>query len=415
MPLERRPDSQVWQIRFEVRGHRVRQSSGTTSRRKAEAIERELRAYYERTIPARPKGRAGDLATLAALDLDRAEADGATEKQLSAIEYAWGAITRHLGASSPATVITFEAVEQYIKSRKGDGVTGQTIRKERQRIRWAAGIAHRKGWLPVVPQVWPRIRDDEKDQAQAGKLHDLRTLRAWFRRLRKIRPAAYAEARVIVLTGLRAEEAARLSWSWIEGTASGYVLHVPSWASKTRTDRQVGLGREAYYLIRSLAAGKAADTPALGKRYWRKPRERARQAIGYSRPVTLRDLRHTFLTLGLEATGDATATQAAAGHSDLKTTQRYLHSTLERARAVSLGVELGLGNRHGKTATVEKVGGRRGFRTPDILRVNPESPIIEHVSTCKICQSRVAQHAETVLLHPKTATVDRHGRRRGRA
>lgn len=410
MPLEKRRGSDIWQIRFEVRGKRVRQSSGTASRREAEAKERELRTYYERTTPARPKGRVGDLATLAALDLDRAEADKASEKQLAAIEYAWGAITKHMGGTSSATVITFDAVEQYIKARRKDGVSGQTIRKERQRIRWAAGVAHRKGWLPVVPQVWPKIRDDARDEAQAGKLHDLDVLRAWFRRLRDIRKRAYLEARIVVLTGLRSEEAARLSWSWVEETAAGPVLHVPAWAAKTRDERRVGLGREAYALLRSLAKGRVELEPLLGKRYWRKPREAARKSLGYGRPITLRDLRHTFLTLGLESTGDATATQAAAGHTDLRTTQRYLHSTIERAQAVSRGVEASL-NRHHKTATIDKTGpsgGRTRVRTEGHLRVKPEPSLIDHVSTCEICQRRIAAHAETVRLHPETATMSRH-------
>lgn len=403
-----------WQIRFEVRGKRVRKSAGTASSRQAEANERELRAYYERTLPQRPAGKVGDIATLAKLDIQRAGADGVTKKQLDALEYAWEAIGRHLGGTSPATVITYDRIEHYIAQRRADMVSGQTIRKERQAIRRMAAVAHRRGWLPSLPQTWPKIKDGATNARQAGKLHEVAVLRAWFRKLRRMHAEAYREARIIVLTGLRSEEAARLSWSWVEETPAGPVLRVPEWAAKTRDDRRIGLGREAYALLYSLARGRKDDEPLLGKRHLRKARWAAQQAIGYtSTCITRRDLRHTFLTLGLAATGDATATQAAAGHADLRTTQRYLHSTLDRAQAVSAGVEMAL-NRSAKTATPRKMalsGGRRGFRTPDILRVNPDADYDAHVSTCVSCRQHIIRCINSGGSHPSTATPRRHARR----
>jgi integrase len=404
-----------WQARFEVRGKRVRKSAGTTSRREAEAFERELRAYYERTLPAKPAGAVGDIATLAKLDIQRAEADGVTAKQLDGLEYAWEAIGRLFGGTSPATVITYARVEQYILARKAEGIRGQTIRKERQRLKWAAGVAHLKGWLPALPQVWPKIKDSAPKAEQAGKLHAVPALRAWFRRLRRMHWDAYREARLIVLTGLRSEETARVTWSWVTETPAGPVLHVPSWASKTRDERRVGLGREAFYLLQTLAAGKPADVPLIGKRHLRKARWSAQQAIGYTaRRITKRDLRHTYLTLGLAATGDATATQAAAGHADLRTTQRYLHSTLERAQAVSAGVEMAL-NRHTKTATrgvhqkmFNEIGGRTRVRTEVVPRVSPESDLAAHLSTCNRCRTELIRCMNEGGFHTQTATRNRH-------
>lgn len=149
MPIEKRPGSPFWQIRFEIHGRRVRKSTRTTSSRKAQAIERELRSYYERITPKRPAGEI-DIAGLAAMDVSRAESDNATDKQIAAIEYAWSAIAKHMGGTSPATVITYDAVESYIHARRADGVTGQTIRKERQALRRMAAVAHRKGFLPAL-------------------------------------------------------------------------------------------------------------------------------------------------------------------------------------------------------------------------------------------------------------------------
>lgn len=409
MPIEKRPGSPFWQIRFEVHGRRVRKSTRTTSSRKAEAIERELRTYYEKNTPKRAAGQI-DLAGLAELDVARAEADNATDSQLAALEYAWSAIARHMGGTSPATVITYDSVETYIRARKADGVSGQTVRKERQALRRMAEVAHRKGYLPALPLVWPKIKDSEKNKHRAGKAHSVYALRAWFKKLRRISMDAYREARLIALTGLRSEEAARLCWSWVEDASTGPSLKLPAPSTKTRTERRVGLSREAYALLSSMARGRKADEPMVGKRYLRRARDEARVAIGYSRRVTLRDLRHMYLTLGLAATGDATATQAAAGHSDLRTTQRYLHSTIERAQAVSHGVESALSCRTG-TATVaartkkrNDIGGRTRDRTEVHLRVKEEPDPIKHVSTCIYCRLAVIRCMKSEAVETETAT-----------
>jgi hypothetical protein len=59
---------------------------------------------------------------------------------------------------------------------------------------------------------------------------------------------------------------------------------------------------------------------------------------GISPAVTLRDLRHTYSTLGLQGSNDAAAVQAAMGHSDLRTTQLYQSSTVARVAKVGVAV-----------------------------------------------------------------------------
>jgi integrase len=60
-------------------------------------------------------------------------------------------------------------------------------------------------------------------------------------------------------------------------------------------------------------------------------------------PITLRDLRHCYATYSAQGTGDAAATQAALGHTELATTQRYLTATLSRTAGESVAVANAMG------------------------------------------------------------------------
>ena len=428
MPLEKRCDcsrgkrdderdriwakcGHTWQIHIEIRGQRKRESARTASRRDAERFERDRWAYYDRTIPAQPAGRA-DIATLAELDIQRAETAGVTEAELDWLEYAWGNIGRHLGGASPVTVITYDRVEQYIRDRMAEGVGGNTVRRERQRIAWAAGVAHRKGWLPLLPSAWPVVKNSTPDPKRRGKLHPAPILRRWFRELRRRHRQAYLEARLIVLTGLRDAEAARCAPSWAQVIAGRPMLEVPSWAAKKRKARLVGLTREALAIIQNLGRGKKPDDPLVGKRWLKKQRIEAARAFGYSGTITKRDLRHTYSTLGLEAAGDATAVQHAMGHADLATTQLYQHSTVERAVAVSLGVEKKLARQPHQNSHSVLNGRGDWIRTSDPLTPSQLSQLLAHVKSCSSCLEHIAQCADIALLHPATATGDSHARRR---
>ena len=164
-------------------------------------------------------------------------------------------------------------------------------------------------------------------------------LRAW---LDALPEDARAQATVALQTGLRATELRRITWGWVEkveGMAVPALLRVPAAGAKTRTERVVGLPAESLEVLEQLAAAREfnRDVPLMDSDY-KKSFHAATQAIDYDRRIHLRDLRHCYSTLGLHGTGDATATQAALGHAQLATTQKYLSSTLERAAAVSAAV-----------------------------------------------------------------------------
>ena len=86
----------------------------------------------------------------------------------------------------------------------------------------------------------------------------------------------------------------------------------------------------------------AWDAPLFATNH-RKAFDAARKTIGYRKTITLRDLRHCHATWAAQGTGDAAAAQAALGHTDLRTTQRYLSTTIQRTAAAAVAVEAQLG------------------------------------------------------------------------
>jgi integrase len=266
-------------------------------------------------------------------------------------------------------------VERYIVARrsekngkgksKDEPVRGQTIVREVQALRRGLKIARRRGALRKLPDDWPSVRRDPPRESQRGHLHAPEVLRKW---LDALPEDARAQATVALQTGLRATELRRIAWGWVErveGMAVPALLRVPAAGAKTRTERVVGLPAESLEVLERLAAAHEfdRDVPLMDSDY-KKSFHAASTAIEYDRRIHLRDLRHCYSTLGLQGTGDATATQAALGHAQLATTQRYLSSTLERAAAVSAAVARAIAPK----ATASTEAGGDSITPPPALR-----------------------------------------------
>ena len=348
MSLYRRSPHGPWWYRFNVAGREYRGTTGTDDRRRAQEAERRVRAEIEASAPPRRGERLG-LADLGGFDVERSTARGVTKRQANTLLAQWGHLCRLLGADTDPEAITYDVVERYIVARrseksgkgksKDEPVRGQTIVREVQALRRGLKIARRRGALRKLPDDWPSVRRDPPRESQRGHLHPPEVLRKW---LDALPEDARAQATVALQTGLRATELRRIAWGWVEkveGMAVPALLRVPAAGAKTRNERVVGLPAESLEVLERLAAARKfdRDVPLMDSDY-KKSFHAATKAIEYDRRIHLRDLRHCYSTLGLHGTGDATATQAALGHAQLATTQRYLSSTLERAAAVSAAV-----------------------------------------------------------------------------
>ncbi len=156
--------------------------------------------------------------------------------------------------------------------------------------------------------------------------------------------------RVAALGGLRRGELVSLRWRNIDFVRCNiYVDESVSAGQDTRP--KWGSGRTvplAPQLAQALAAwrpddatnddlifrntlGGKLDGSALSKRY-RLARDRARL-----QPLNFHQLRHTFGTLAVDGGATLVQVQAWLGHSDIRTTMRYLHSKSRLADAELLG------------------------------------------------------------------------------
>lgn len=428
--LYQRHEDGPWWFDFRVAGQRHRRSTDRFVREEAEAVARGALAKAredaaERTRAAGPgRGAPPDLARLATYDLKRAAAEGVTAAQLASIEACWLHLARGLGATLPADAVDYDLVEGYVAQRRQAGARGQSIRKEVQALRRGLVIARRKKQLAVVPEL-PAVRSDPPDPHKRGKLHPPEVLLAWLEALRGVprSQGAAAHADLVLRTGLRAEEAARLSWSWVEAAPDGVpvpaLLRVPAWAAKTRQERVLGLPETSLALLQEARGGRGPDEPLFSCGH-RNAFRAAQRAIGYPQRITLRDLRHCHATWSAQRTGDASAAQAALGHADLATTQRYLSATLSRVVSAAVAVDTLLASspQDGHTAWshaeapssktgVERVG-VTGLEPATLCSQSTAQAIVDHISRCSTCLSRLLDVVSMCPAAPQCGHTDGH-------
>lgn len=249
----------------------------------------------------------------------------------------WRAVIKTLG-DPPAHRLTAKELNTYISKRRASGTRGQTIRRELQAIKRGFALAN----MPH-PEPWPtartdkRLRSDPKKQEQAGKLHDPAVVWRW---LETLPQDARDEALFIWLTGLRLFECKRVLPDWVRGAGADSpvpaYLDLPAEATKTREARTVGLSQAALEIIQRRMT--APGVQVFSQSNFKKSYRLAAKKIGYPARIIPRDLRHMHLTAGVQLTGDAKAAMEAAGHRDLTTTNRYLHSTEHRTGAIAAAV-----------------------------------------------------------------------------
>lgn len=140
-------------------------------------------------------------------------------------------------------------------------------------------------------------------------------------------------------TGLRVSEAAHLKAGDID--AGRGIIRI--WQGKGSKDRQVKLGQRLLEMLRAYWRDVRLRQPHeepltrdsflftartgghIGVPAARAAINRAARAAGIGKPVSPHALRHAFATAQLEAGTDLRVVQAQLGHTDIHSTQVYLH------------------------------------------------------------------------------------------
>lgn len=319
------------------------------------------------------------------------------------IKHQWKTLLRHLSDAS-ADSIDYVVAHRYASSRKSvDGARNQTIRRELTALRRGLKLAIRHGATFRMPQDWPELEADDINEQQAGKVHPLPIVAEW---LASLADDARDEAWFAMLTGLRATEIKRVMPSWIVAAPSQSgvtaILQLPASGTKTRRARVVGLTEAAVGILERRASTITEGQPIFSQGSHATSYRAAARRIDYNKRITLRDLRATYASLAMANGADPIAVQAALGHSQLATTQRYLKTTLartitastavaaalEEAKCHSGGVTVGgmsMGTLVESRKNKEESGGSWANRTPDQRIKSPLQSILEHVSTCFYC------------------------------
>lgn len=273
-----------------------------------------------------------------------------------------GRIMKALG-DRPAAEISTREINQLLREISGTGVSPRTVNKARQLIcaifnygmrpaTWKlkenpATFADRRreptpGPLPYysVEQVEALARAFESgahrdDTAQGVGEDELAARTAEDRQdAELVRVAAYS--------GLRRGELVALRWRDVRFVARKVVVSrtlsadVEAMSTKSGRVREVPLPDQAAGALDRLSQradfidpdeyvfcnrfGRRLDPSAVRRRY-----NRARDAAGLP-PLRFHDLRHTYGSLLVEGGIDLISVKAAMGHSQISTTERYLHA-----------------------------------------------------------------------------------------
>lgn len=401
MPLYRRSDSGPWWYRFKVGGLRYRGSTFTWNRKEAEEAERRARAAIEADAPRGATGREVDLAQLMEWDIERSATRGTTPEWRASLTRQWTHITDYFDARTPAQRVTYERLQQYVAHRRAH-VCGETIARELQTL--GRGIEEAKAHGRYVRPLakWPSVARESSGRGR-GRFIPPEILRAW---MKELSGDALDEARIVILTGLRDGEVNRLEWGWVErapkGSPTPYVIVCAAGDTKDRDRRTVGLPRVGMKILRRLAARR---TGRLFPHEHKTARRLAAERIGWSFTPSLRDLRHTHSTLAGEK-GDIRGLQAALGHGDLETTERYLSATVSRAAAPAANVQRAV---RVHSAGVTPKSSREKSRLereratglePATLSLGTSRATLKHgVPTCPGCLMSVSEGLDSSLPH----------------
>ncbi len=287
--------------------------------------------------PARPRGRPINpmapapvtVRDLLALDLRRAEAEQTGPGAIGGLVYAYKHLERHLPAREVARPSS-ATLNRYVAARRQDGVGNNTIRKELVAYRRGLVLARDDGRLVTPIARIPRLSLVDTRPGQSGTYRTPEQLRAW---LAELQPEARACAVLILLTGLRHEEADRLTPAMLrrEPGLAPYIA-IPAHATKPKRARRVSLtplGVAAFLMAVPLTRSRRSAYKGAAAR------------AGIVPYIHDRDLRHAFASI-TSSLGDPYSVHLAMGHGRT-TASTYQHQDMKRLEALPRCVEEKLG------------------------------------------------------------------------
>lgn len=321
MSVYLRKGSPFYQYEFVIGGTRFRGSTGVTSRREAEAVERKTREVEREHLIA------GDYTAPAQVTVDAVVArywasDGSALSWAGAVKEYLSRISGHLGANTPYSQVSPSDVQSFVdtwlawsKPLKGGGerrLSGATINRMLQVWQQLHNYADEKMELPVKRIVWSSFaRKEPKERVRHLSVDAAQDLVQTL-------PRNCAEIVGFALaTGCRKNEILTLT-----GDRVNMADRVAEVLTKGGGTRFVNLGPTAMAILSHMTLERGV--PVFDATGLRGQFEKACKELGLE-DFHFHDLRHTHATWLGRSGANIQIIQKALGHTQITTTMRYTH------------------------------------------------------------------------------------------
>lgn len=326
---------------FQYRGRRFAGDTGTADRRKAEAVERDVKA--EKRAEVDRAERAASLPMTWGEARDRYWSEVGTHHAPPGDKHTlWSLdwLTAQIGRETRIIDIRSSKVAELVAKRRGDGVGPATVNRSvtealrkvllRARDAWEEPIATIKWGLHILEEPQERVRELTAEEEQ--------------RLLAEVRPDYHPVVRFALASGVRLSGCLALRWSDIDwGNRSVRIR------GKGGRDYTIPLSIEmrailwplqnadpdvvfCYVAQRTKAGRKRGEWYPITHNGLSSEWQRARAAAGLD-DYRWHDNRHTRATRLLRKTGNLKMVQKLLGHTRIETTVRYAHVTDDDLRA----------------------------------------------------------------------------------
>jgi len=228
--------------------------------------------------------------------------------------------------------LTTEDLIEYQGIKKSEGLSNRTVNIHVSIIRNIINFSIDRGLIHSVSiKKYPLLRENKKQHAFLTP----QEVKAIINNITD----ELTRNRVLfgVLTGMRPAELAYLTWNDVDfHTKTVKIQGKENWKPKTSQERIIPLCSTAFEILKELYKNRksrwvfsSTDKPVLSIK---KSLKTAARKAGITRPVTPNMLRHTFATTALMAGVNVMEVKEIMGHSQIKTTTRYLHTLQEHLK-----------------------------------------------------------------------------------
>mgnify|MGYP001347605752 CR=1 FL=1 len=309
----------TWWIDYRYHGRRIRESTGTSSRKRAEQLLAKRQAeVFEGRFSFAPQASVPHFHDFAAAYLEEFSKHN---KKKSSLRRDVG-IARNLSSyfgSKRLDAMTPMLIEHYKNRRRNDGAAPATVNRELACLKHMFTIALRDRLVLENPVRSVRMfRVDNEVTNVLSKEDETKLLEAAAPHLKRIIVCALD-------SGMRLGEILSLTWRQVdvsrgiirvEHTKSGKPREIPISERLRTTLGRAGAHNEHVFL----------GPKGLGVESVKTAMNAALRRSGLEeRGVRFHDLRHTFATRLIEHGVDPFTVQELLGHQSITTTQRYAH------------------------------------------------------------------------------------------